>query len=241
MLNRDYILGVIEKKLDSGDIPGAMRFIESLIQDNPNDIEAYNLLAIAYRLKGDFEKAMSVLKKSLKLDPDYPDTHYHLGLLHYEKGDYIKAIEEFYKAIENYLPKEKNWKSDAYAALGEAFYKLGMLENAIKSWRKALEIYPKNRRAKYYLKKIDSGKIKKVKSPIPIIPIFDFIRFSDIKIDEYLKQKGKNKFDSESEYKKVLRKIISAWNNEVAKSSDKLKRMTDKEKIQFFKSIKIKF
>jgi len=238
MLNRDYILGVIEKKLDSGDIPGAMRFIESLIQDNPNDIEAYNLLAIAHRLKGDFDKALAILKKSLKLDPNYPDTHYHLGLLHYERGDYIKAIEEFYKAIENYLPKEKNWTSDAYTALGETFYKLGMYDDAIKSWRKAVEIYPKNRRAKYYLKKIDAGKVRKLKSSIPI---FDFIRFSGIKIDEYLKQKGKDKFDSENEYKKVLRKIISAWNNEVVKSSDKLKRMTEKEKIQFFKSIKIKF
>ncbi|CUU10311.1 Tetratricopeptide repeat-containing protein, partial [Candidatus Kryptobacter tengchongensis] len=39
--------------------------------------------------------------------------------------------------------------------LGEAFYKLGMVDDAIKSWKKAVEIYPKNRRAKYYLDKIE--------------------------------------------------------------------------------------
>jgi tetratricopeptide (TPR) repeat protein len=238
MLNRDYILSIIEKKLDSGDIAGAIKFIESLIQDNPNDIDALNLLAIAYRLKGDFDEAMRILKRALKIDPNYPETHYHLGLLHYERGNYLRAIEEFYKAIENYLPREKGWISDAYTALGEAFYKLGMEDDAIKSWKKAFEIYPKNRRARYYLNKIESGKVRKVKSPILV---FDFLRFSDMKIDEYLKQKGKDKFDSEKEYKKVLNKIVNAWNNEVAKSQDKLKRMTDREKLNFFKSIKIKF
>lgn len=238
MLNRDYILGIIEKRLNNGDITGAIKFIESLIRDNPSDLDALNLLAIAYRLKGDFDEAMRILKKALKIDPDYPETHYHLGLLHYERGDYLKAIEEFYKAIENYLPHEKRWVSDAYTALGEAFYKLGIVDDAIRSWKKAVEIHSKNRRAKYYLNKIEVGKIKKVKSSILV---FDFLRFSDIKIDEYLKQKGKSKFDSEKEYKKVLSKIINAWNSEVAKSQDKLKRMTDKEKLNFFKSIKIKF
>ncbi|CUU10307.1 hypothetical protein JGI2_00494 [Candidatus Kryptobacter tengchongensis] len=62
-----------------------------------------------------------------------------------------------------------------------------------------------------------------------------------MKIDEYLRQKGKDKFDSEKEYKRVLGKIINAWNTKVAKISDKLKRMTDKEKLNYFKSIKIKF
>jgi tetratricopeptide (TPR) repeat protein len=238
MLNRDYILGIIEKKLDSGDITGAIKFIESLIKDNPNDLDALNLLAIAHRLNGDFNTAMKILKKSLKIDPYYPETHYHLGLLYYEQGDYLKAIEEFYKAIENYLPREKSWKSDAYTALGEAFYKLGMVDDAIKSWKKAIEIYPKNKRAKYYLNRIEGKRIKRAKSPILV---FDFLRFSDMKIGEYLKQKGKDKFDSEKEYKRVLGKIINAWNNKVAKSTDKLKRMTDKEKINFFRSIKIKF
>lgn len=238
MLNRDYILTIVEKKLDSGDIQGAIKFIEPLIKDNPNDLEALNLLAIAHRLKGDFAEAMRVLKKALKIDPNYPETHYHIGLLYYEQGNYLKAIEEFYKAIENYLPRERSWMSDAYTALGEAFYKLGMVDDAIKSWRKAVEIYPKNRRAKYYLDKIEKGKVRKTKSPILV---FDFLRFSDMKIDEYLRQKGKDKFDSEKEYKRVLGKIINAWNTKVAKISDKLKRMTDKEKLNYFKSIKIKF
>ncbi|CUT01101.1 TPR repeat-containing protein [Candidatus Kryptobacter tengchongensis] len=238
MLNRDYILTIVEKKLDSGDIQGAIKFIEPLIKDNPNDLEALNLLAIAHRLKGDFAEAMRVLKKALKIDPNYPETHYHIGLLYYEQGNYLKAIEEFYKAIENYLPRERSWMSDAYTALGEAFYKLGMVDDAIKSWKKAVEIYPKNRRAKYYLDKIEKGKVRKTKSPILV---FDFLRFSDMKIDEYLRQKGKDKFDSEKEYKRVLGKIINAWNTKVAKISDKLKRMTDKEKLNYFKSIKIKF
>lgn len=238
MLNRDYILTIVEKKLDSGDIQGAIKFIEPLIKDNPNDLEALNLLAIAHRLKGDFAEAMRVLKKALKIDPNYPETHYHIGLLYYEQGNYLKAIEEFYKAIENYLPRERSWISDAYTALGEAFYKLGMVDDAIKSWKKAVEIYPKNRRAKYYLDKIEKGKVRKTKSPILV---FDFLRFSDMKINEYLRQKGKDKFDSEKEYKRVLGKIINAWNTKVAKISDKLKRMTDKEKLNYFKSIKIKF
>ena len=238
MLNKDYILGIIEKKLNTGDTQGAIKFIEALIKDNPNDLDALNLLAIAYRLKGDFNEAMRILKRSLKIDPIYPETRYHLGLLYYEQGDYLKAIGEFYKAIENYLPSERSWKSDAYTALGETFYKLGMIDDAIKSWKTALEIYPRNKRAKYYLNKVKAGKIKRVKKPILV---FDFLRFSDMKIDEYLKQKGKNKFDSEREYKHVLNKIINAWNTNVSKVSDKLKRMTDKEKLNYFRSIKIKF
>ncbi|MEN3038849.1 MAG: tetratricopeptide repeat protein [Candidatus Kryptonium sp.] len=238
MLNRDYILSIIEKKLDTGDIQGAIRFIESLIKDNPNDLEALNLLATAYGLKGDLGKAMQVFRKSLKIDPNYPETHYQLGLLYYELGNYLKAIEEFYKAIENYLPYEKRWKSEAYTALGEAFYKIGLVDEAIKSWKKAIELYPKNRQAKYHLNKVENEGSKKLKSSVPI---FDFLRFSNIKIGEYLKQKGKEDFDSEKEYRQVLSKIINAWNTRVAKISDKLKRMTSKEKLRYFKSIKINF
>lgn len=238
MLNRDYILTIVEKKIDSGDIEGAIKFVESLIKDNPNDLDALNLLAIAYRLKGNFAEAMKVLKRALKVDPNYPETHYHLGLLYYEQENYLKAIEEFYKAIENYLPREKSWMSDAYTALGEAFYKLDMVDDAIKSWKKAIQIYSKNRRAKYYLDKIEKGKARRIKSPILV---FDFLRFSDMKIDEYLRQKGKDKFDSEGEYKRVLGKIINAWNTKVAKISDKIKRMTDNEKLNYFRSIKIRF
>lgn len=238
MLNKDYILSIIEKKFDTGDIQGAINFIKSLIRDNPKDVSALNLLSVAYSLRGDLSSATRVLKKALRIDPNYPETHYHLGLIYYRQKNYLKAVEEFNKAIENYLPRERSWMSDAYTALGEAFYKLGVIDYAVKAWKKAVQTYPKNKRAKYYLNKIKKSGLKVAKVPILV---FDFLRFSGMKIDEYLKQKRKNNFESEKEYKRVLDKIVKVWNSKIVKISDDLSKMDDKEKLNYFKSIKIKF
>lgn len=239
LLNREYLLKAADKKIISGDVDEAIKFIDTILKDNPEDIEALNLMAIAYRIKNKPRKAEQILKKALKIDPYFPDTHYYLALLYYERGKYIRAIEEFYKAIENFLPTEKDWIADAYVGLGEAFFELGLTEDAKKAWKKALKYNPKHRRAKKYLKNLtETERETAVRSDYYI---FEFIEFSNMKISEYLALKGKEKFDSERELKSVLRKIVTAWDKITPRERDRLKTMTEKERRNYFKSIKIKF
>jgi tetratricopeptide (TPR) repeat protein len=238
MLNREYIVKIAEKKLREGDVPGAVKLIKDVIKDNPKDVEMLNMLAMIYRIDEKLGSAERILKKALKVDPYYPDTHYNLAVIYYERGKYIKAIEEFYMAIENYLPVERRWIADAYLGLGETFYQLGFIDDAIKSWRQAVKFNPANQKARYYLRKISREKLRR-RSQVGFV--FDFLKFSNLKMNEYLKQRGKEQFDSKKEMRFVLDKIVNVWNRRVSKYFERLRTMTEKEKKKFFSSIKIKF
>jgi tetratricopeptide (TPR) repeat protein len=51
-----------------------------------------------YQTKHDNEMAKRWYSRALKLDPDYPDAHYNLGLLYVELKDYPSALEHAHAA-----------------------------------------------------------------------------------------------------------------------------------------------
>ena len=58
----------------------------------------------------------------------------------------------------------------------------------------------------------------------------------EIEIEKLIKEiEERDEFDSEREYKHVLNKIINAWNTNVSKVSDKLKRMTARRSLFIIK------
>jgi eukaryotic-like serine/threonine-protein kinase len=56
------------------------------------------------RFAGQVDRSIAQLERTLELDPNYPQTHFHLGLSYQQKGMHGRAIEEFQKCISLSLP-----------------------------------------------------------------------------------------------------------------------------------------
>jgi tetratricopeptide (TPR) repeat protein len=117
----------------------------------------YNYSAIC-NIKGDFyrqyqidiEKAISEYKKALELDPCNLHSRLNLAFAYLEKGELDGAKCEFERVIE----ENKNFNpSFVHYGLGLVYQNKGMIEQARREYKIALNIDPTNTYAKQMLKK----------------------------------------------------------------------------------------
>ena len=94
--------------------------------------------AIENHQKGNLKEAESLYKKILKKQPDNPDILHMLGLLLCQRSNYDLAIHYIRKALQ-FRPVNV---AQAYCHLGIAFQGKGLLDEAITSYQKALELDP---------------------------------------------------------------------------------------------------
>jgi tetratricopeptide (TPR) repeat protein len=78
--------------------PDACRCISAFVHTNPDEAEAYDLLARLYEKKGELDKAIGHATKAVTLQGDNPDYHYLLGVLYAESMEFDRSLESFSKA-----------------------------------------------------------------------------------------------------------------------------------------------
>jgi tetratricopeptide (TPR) repeat protein len=85
----------------------------------------------------DLKKATGYYEKSLKLNPDYTETHYNLASVYYSLGDYVSAKKHSAKTLGKYPDATLN--ADSYANYGRIEAALGNYTSAEKNYQKARE------------------------------------------------------------------------------------------------------
>ena len=112
----------------------------------------YNNIGIAYRMVGDYEKALASYKSRLEfseennyaINPvDLAITYNNMGGVYYKKGDYGKAINFYNKALNNLTAApSKQWDTInmAYNNIGVCHYQLENYKKALTNLEKALDI-----------------------------------------------------------------------------------------------------
>ena len=75
-----------------------------------------------------------------------PEAHFGKGAASYQLGEFDSALDSFDKSLKS---SDKQVKSKAYYNLGNTFYKNNKKEEAIKYYRKALELNPNDKEAKF--------------------------------------------------------------------------------------------
>ncbi len=130
------------------------------------DPEIWNYLGVAYLKKENFEKAIEALERALTLDSKYArvffnlgEAYFHLSLKNRDPEIFNKSFDIFKKAIEI----DPNYPAP-YCSLGEHYMQTGNLDEAIQSWKKALELQPDIDRVIYLLGLAYMGKSDKVKA-----------------------------------------------------------------------------
>ena len=79
------------------DIPTAMKYYNQVTEINPNDSIAVNNIGANLMQQGKVDEAKEYFDKALKINPDYPNTHYALAIVAEMEDDLPSA---FYSAIQ---------------------------------------------------------------------------------------------------------------------------------------------
>ncbi|MDD5015917.1 MAG: tetratricopeptide repeat protein [Atribacterota bacterium] len=89
-----------EDYLKKGNFNQAIRELETVLEEYPDDPRRYNKLGVCCASVRDFIKAKSYFEKALVLDLKYPGPYNNLGNIYLEEKEYEKSIELYKKALE---------------------------------------------------------------------------------------------------------------------------------------------
>lgn len=136
---RYNLLGYVYCKL--GDFDKAAQAYKKSIKLDPNDYKAHFSLAITYLLLGKMARALEPLRKVIQLDSRDEAAYFFLGYVHSQLHHWELAINAYKKAIRLKRDYEEAYLylASLYISLGEQFF-----SEAIETYRKLLEIYPRH-------------------------------------------------------------------------------------------------
>lgn len=112
---------------------------------------AYVDLALLLFDRDRIEEAVELFDKAMKIDPNFPDTYYYLGMAYYNKGMFREAYESFKKVFQ--VDVNKSVFSISHLGIrGEitltmlqaTALQLGMYKEAIEYGSRVLEVNPQN-------------------------------------------------------------------------------------------------
>ncbi len=104
-----------------------------------------------------YKTALENYKKARDKSPEDPAIRYNVGSALYQTEQYQEAEKEFDKVIKQ-SDKNPELKAKALYNYGNTQYRLGKFEKAIESYKKALEINPDDKDAKYNLEFLENQK-----------------------------------------------------------------------------------
>lgn len=116
-----------------------MAFLESRLQNDPDDVEIIAELFNIYLELGERDKASQLGQKLLEMQPS-ARTYRLLAKMHLEDGEAEEALALYEQALQ--LPGADDLKRDIYFNMGIAQQQMGRLSNARTNFRRALEEDP---------------------------------------------------------------------------------------------------
>ncbi|UCC40129.1 MAG: sulfatase-like hydrolase/transferase [Candidatus Aminicenantes bacterium] len=132
-----------------GRFSDSIDILERVTQQDDNYAEAFNYLGVSYFKSGLLIKSIDSFKKALVLDSDYAMAMNNLGNCYLTQKNYDLAEAEYKKAVlvDDQLAAGHN-------GLAVVFYRKGLIEKALLSWEKSLEVEPKQPDTLYNLGRV---------------------------------------------------------------------------------------
>jgi tetratricopeptide (TPR) repeat protein len=124
------------RKLQLGDLKGALKDYNQAIAETPSDPDAYINRGIVLDELGQHQAAIADYTKAINLKPDRHLAYYNRANAQVQMRQYSKAISDYDKVLE--LEPEYAY---AYANRGSAHLKAGQKAEAIGDLKKASEIF----------------------------------------------------------------------------------------------------
>ena len=133
--------------------------------------------------KKHYDTALDAYRKAQVRKPDQTEIRYNLGTALYQVDQFEEAQTQLEQALAN--AKTKDLKGNAWYNFGNTEYRLGQFDKSIDAYKKALELNPDDKDAKYNLELLQKKK-----------------GMFDIKQKEREKQNKKNQSQSQNQQQK---------------------------------------
>ena len=136
-------------------IEGCSAIIQLGRESPPQLATAFNNRGFAYKLKGDYDRALQDYDQAIRLNHNNANAYNNRGVIYKIKGEYDRAIEEYNQAI---------WLSNndypaAFFNRAKAYFAKGQYDSALADFEVVLRFNPRNPAGLYGrgLAKIKSG------------------------------------------------------------------------------------
>ncbi|MCL5023077.1 MAG: tetratricopeptide repeat protein [Nitrospirae bacterium] len=123
--------------------------LRDVIRLNPNYADVLNKLGIIAHLNSRFEEAAGYLERAVAINPMYTEASLNLAITYNALGEFRKAQEVFSLAAQIARPTPTSLDPFAAGKLANEHYKigniyldLGMYDDAIGEYKKALKLHP---------------------------------------------------------------------------------------------------
>jgi len=137
--NPGAVLQQATKALQQGQLELAAEQSQRLLNANPGDVNALQLLGMVNFEQGDHDGALKLLRSAVALAPKSPDAHHNLGIVLFFGDDHEAARTSFLRATDL-----KPDHADAWLNLGNAQRALGQFDEAQNAYGKAARLAPQN-------------------------------------------------------------------------------------------------
>jgi tetratricopeptide (TPR) repeat protein len=134
-------------RLAQGRYSDAITHLSEALRLNPDDADAHNDLACAFRQLGDREQAMVHFRTAIRLKPEYALAHYNMGLLLTDLGAFDEALGEL-RTARRLLPD----RPEILFKLGVLLSNRGLYSEACANFTEAVRLKPNFEEALHYLR-----------------------------------------------------------------------------------------
>jgi len=136
-----------------GELEEAVRLYRLSLEAHPT-AEAHTFLGWTYSFQGRYDEAIAECHRAIAVDPEFGNPYNDIGAYLIELGRHEEAIPWFRKAM---VARRYEPRHFPHANLGRVWMKLGRLGDAMREFRKALEIEPTYAVARRELGKLVGG------------------------------------------------------------------------------------
>ncbi len=164
-LGEHFEAGVEDYK--NGDYNSAVEHFEYILSKDGTNVIAINNLASIYIMQDRLTDAATELRQAIKTKPDYPESHYNMGIVYIAIGMWPEALEEF-KTVLSLISESREssqYKADLYYYIGSCLDEIGEWKEAVSYLERALFYRPSDEAAMlrlahlyYYLEKYEMAK-----------------------------------------------------------------------------------
>ncbi len=140
---------------DKGDYTAAERFFYDILRQNSRFADIQNKIGIIYNQTNRLGLATEAFEKALVINPGYTEASLNLAITYSDLGKYEKAREVFERAA-HFIEKAgasvtstsgidpfiKGKLADEHLRLGNMYYQIPLLDEAIEEYQKALRLSP---------------------------------------------------------------------------------------------------
>jgi Flp pilus assembly protein TadD len=126
-----------QQHLQNGAPRRAEAVFRQVLQEEPSNLRALNLLGSVCQLLGQSEEALAVHREALRLEPRQPHVHYNVALLLLQQGQFVDAAHHARQALE-----QRPDYAGPHNILGQVLHQQGRSGEALAAFTKAAQLDP---------------------------------------------------------------------------------------------------